>query len=244
VLLFKGAIERAGLLTTLGGNDATARLVPRLATHIVADAATVWSLVLRVGGTRVFGGVARRAPLGPLARIGDVPVRRVRFVDRGSGPRVEAGVSPALADMRQCVSDNECVPSYDHDYLDWQLGRCPGIESASVLSPSREARAGALCWRLTGGKQWRMALWVGGAAEESAHAVVWKALNEIARRGGHAVSAITSRTDAATAALLENAGFRATGRELPLYVLSRAGLTAPQSLARLSYLDSDLAHRF
>jgi hypothetical protein len=245
VLLLKAALEKAGLLLTLGGNEATGRLVPRMAKHVVRDAAVELSVSLRLGGTRTFRRLESRLPASLMRPFAQIQAGRRTVASGRAAVESEAGVSPAL--MRALASatgdGDGWVPTYDFEHLQWMLGRCPAVESASVYSTGTAPPAAAVVWRPTAGRRWRMALWQAPGAEVQAAAVIDESVRLIDQQGGHAVSTIAARTDVAALALLSAANFQEGELSLPLYVLS-AGETPVHDVARLSHLDSDLAYRF
>ena len=245
VLLLKAALQTAGLLLTLGGNEATGRLVPRMATHVVPAAAVELSVSLRLGGTRTFRRLESRLPAALVRPFAQIQARRRTVARGGAVVGSEAGIAPAL--MRALSSatgaGNGWVPTYDFEHLQWMLGRCPVVEAASVYSTGTAPPAAAVVWRPTNGRRWRMAVWQAPGSDSQAAAVIDEAVRLVDRQGGHAVSTLAARTDTATLALLSAANFQEGELSLPLYVLA-AGETPVHDVARLSHLDSDLAYRF
>lgn len=248
VLLLKGAIDRAERLVTLGGNEATSRLVPRLAVHTDPDAAIEVALPLTVGGTKLFGGLERRLPRAGLGKLGAVPMLRRRPGRKPSGLSVtsQQGIQHAVADLVAETSPEGWTAAYDMGHLQWQLVRCPAVESASAsASDGLQVTAASIFWRPKNDRrQWRLALWTRSGADESGLAVLDESARQIQRDGGRSVSAVIGRRDAQTLRLAGAVGFRPTGRSFPFYVLAKDTKAPMTGLGRFGYLDSDLGYRF
>ena len=245
-LLLKHAIEGQGLLTTLGGNEATSRMVPRMAAHTVPTAGFEWTLPLRLGGTRNFQRLANRMPGWALNWLKDTPVARAPRIGQSSPQtRVEPGVcAAALGPILSASSMERWVPRYDVEYVDWQIGRCPAVESATVWDADTAAATGAVIWRAVHGFRWRIVLWTLAGSAAHAGAVLAEAVRQVRARGGHALSVLIAARDDAGQELFQTAGFRRSKLGVPLYVLGSRRGPGPEGLTRLSYLDSDLAYRF
>lgn len=247
VVLLKSAVERAGLLVTVGGNEATRRLVPRLAVSTIEDAALELHLPLRLGGTALYRKLEARVPL-PLSRpFRGLPLRPrpARLPARGHQVTTEAGVSSAIGNLTEEASSDGWGPSYDLGYVDWQIGRCPAVTCATCYGPSKPPAAASVFWTpRAGGGAWRMVLWTRAGADDHGGAVLDQTIREVERHHGDVISTIVSRRDRTSTTLLTGAGFRPTGRSFPFYVLATGNAARPSELSRHSYLDSDLAHRF
>ena len=247
VLVLKEAIERAGLLLTLGGNEATSRLVPRLATHTVPGAGVEMSLSLTVGGTVSYGRVARRLPA--LTRLGLDRVRLARpakaVVPAGLCLKSSPGIHPSVVALIEEGPATGWAGAYDAPYLEWQE-RCPVIEVASTCAlDGARARAAALFWRARDdARRWRLALWMREGEEPACAAVLHETTQQIERGNGQVVSAIVACEDAATRGVLARAGFGETDHRPPFYVLARASQTPITGFSQLAYTDSDLGYRF
>ena len=247
MLLLKTAIAETDLLVTLGGNDATRRLVPRLATRTVPEGGFELILPLRFGGTRLYQRIASRAGWRSLRAIEAIPIRAANSSRRGiRGVRTEHGVSPVIHAVIERSGRSALVPMYDHQYLQWQLARCPAVDAGSCYAPEVGAPdAAALFWRQTGdGRLWRLALWLAEGAYAQGQAVLAEVLRQVARQKGHSVSAVVSCIDGPVTQVIRGAGFRSTGRILPFYVLGKDRSVAVPGPSTVSYLDTDLAYRF
>jgi len=241
-LLLKEAIEREGLLTTLGGNDATARMVPRMAAHTVEAAAIGMTLPLRLGGLRLFRALSSRIPgIGSLSRV---PLRLGRTRTTGS-VKVEAGIaSPLAGALEGAATGAAWRPVYDVEYVRWQLERCPVLESFTAYVDDRSAPAAAVGWRPKGGVHWRLAFWANDAGAERCGAVIDAAVSRMYALGAASISVIAGGRDAGRLRHLQAAGFRANALSLPLYVLARDRNTPIAGISGLGYTDTDLGYRF
>jgi hypothetical protein len=98
ILLLRQAQEKYEFLTQLGGNDATQRIVSRLAAKTVNDAGIMFFVPLRLGAVL---RVARRRlydwPVDTVGMLNQVPIRLPRRAARSESVVVEPGVSEALS---------------------------------------------------------------------------------------------------------------------------------------------------
>jgi hypothetical protein len=246
VLVFKEAIARTGALFTLGGNEATARLVPRLAAQTAPEAAVELTVPLTLGGTVTYSRVARR--LRPVARLGldRVPLRRVRAAASGRGVSFSAGIAREVAGLIEEGSGSGWAPAYDAAQLAWQFERCPAIDAVSAFVPGeRGATAALIGWHPRGGsRQWRVALWPRPGHEDAAQALLRETLAELVRRRGQSVSTLVAHRDTWLRGSFEALGFRPTEKVLPLYALGDVQVPPITDVGRISHTDSDLGYRF
>jgi len=240
-LLLKEAADREGLLVTLGGNEATARMVPRLAAVSVPEAAVGLTLPLRLAGTRVFRALSARLPM--VAPLGKVPLRRSAAARRGF--KTDGGVASSLGAVLESAAEGDSWrPLYDFGYVKWQLERCPVLESFTVYAQDQAVPTAAVAWRPKAGLHWRLAFWTRGDDAEMTRAVVEEVVARVYAAGGASVSALTGRDDQASLAILTSAGFRQNDLSLPLYVLARERPAPIERVSALGYTDSDLSYRF
>ena len=150
----------------------------------------------------------------------------------------------ALEPILAACAQERWVPRYDVEYVDWQVGRCPAVESATVWATDTAAATGAVIWRAVRGFRWRIALWTLARSAAHAGAVLAEAVRQVRARGGHALSVLIAAADVDGQELFHSAGFRRGRLAVPLYVLGSRRGPGPEGLTRLSYLDSDLAYRF
>jgi hypothetical protein len=248
ILLLKRALATGEGVIGLGGNENTRKLIPRLATRTVPDAASTLHLFLRSGALlekleRRLARVPLRAP-GFLRRL---PLRWIPRSGRDTGVRTETGVAPTIGPLLESDGGPGWHPRYDFDYVDWQVGRCPTLVSGTSYAPGRTAPdAAAVYWRPRSSNTfWRMAVWWNEEHPDRLDAVVREAISRVYEHGGAAVSVIASRSDAPLIGRLEAAGFVALGRPRAVYLCAGAQSTEPlPELRGLSYLDTDLGYRF
>lgn len=247
VLLLKTAMEREGLLTTVGGNELTSQLVPRMATHAEAEAGIELVLPLRVGGTSFFGRVQRKLPIAPVRAVGSVTLPRART---RSVPAIrvstEEGVGKAVLQLLADLPLVECAPAYDGPHLEWHLVRCPEVQSGSATaSDGEKVRAAAVFWHAKAdSRSWRLVLWLRAGDADAAAVVLDETARVVARRGGQSMATIVARGESEAQQVLSAAGFRRTDRALPFYVLSAETPAPITGFSRLGFLDSDLGYRF
>jgi hypothetical protein len=245
VLVYKEAIAKAGVLYTLGGNEATARIVPRLAAGTVSQAAVEMTLPLTVGGTLTYGRIERRLPLVARFGIDRLPLRRAGR-GRGAAITLTSDIAGGVAALVEEGAASGWAAAYDAAQLAWQFERCPAIASASgFIAEGRHTSAALICWHpRASSRQWRLALWVRPGHEEAGGSLLDATLAEIARRRGQVVSTLAARGDTALGSLLATRGFRPTERVLPLYSLGNAPAAPITDVYRISHVDSDLGYRF
>lgn len=246
VLVFKEAIAKTGVLYTLGGNEATARIVPRLAAQTVSRAAVEMTLPLTVGGTVTYARIERRVP--PVGRlgIGRIPLRRTGAAGAVGAITLTTGIAREVAGLIEEGAAPGWAAAYDAAQLAWQFERCPAIVSGSAfVADGRDTTAALICWHpREASQQWRLALWLRPGHEASAGSLLEATLAEIARRRGQVVSTMVAHGDSAVRRLLEERGFRPTERVLPLYSLGNASAPPITDVYRISHVDSDLGYRF
>lgn len=165
--------------------------------------------------------------------------------NHGPATRFETGVVAGVLDaVLSGRPDEGWVPRYDVAYVDWQIGRCPALECATIWTDALESKTAAVLWRARGGTRWRVAIWAQPDHPAHARSVLIEAVRRAGEQGGHQLSAVVAETDGQTQALLADAGFRRSDLVFPLYVLAGSTGTAVEGLGYQCYLDSDLAYRF
>ena len=247
MLLLRRAIESSVALFALGGNENTRRLLPRVATHTVPDAALGMHLLLRSGA--LLRRIDQRGMLGRLPKprlLYMIPLRWVPGAGSSPDMRTEPGVSRQIAPLLDSRREEDWSPHYDFTYVSWQIGRSPLIRCwTSYSSSAGEPAAGVVYWTSAAtGEFWRLALWYQRGCRDRLDAVLRHAVSEIYRRGGMAVSAIVSRLDTDVQGALRARGFLPLGPRRPLYVCAGQDDSSVSELSGLSYLDTDLGYRF
>jgi hypothetical protein len=244
MILLRRAIESSMNLFALGANEIARRLLPRVATHTIADAGVTMHLPLRSGA--ILRRLERRGMLGNLRVpriLSMIPLRHVARSGRSPEVRTERGLSTQIGPLLHSRPGAGWHPCYDFRYLDWQLGRSPLARCWTTYSPPMgEARAAAVYWRpVASSESWRIAIWCKNR-EDHVEWVLREAVAEIYRLGGMAVSTLVSRLDVEAQATLRSAGFLASKRRRPLYVCAGKPDGAISELQGLTYLDNDLSY--
>jgi hypothetical protein len=250
IVLLRAAIDATGFAMSLGGNELTRSLLPRIAAQIIADAGAVYVLPLRLGYLleKVDRRIKRRIPAAPVLAttlLGSIPLAGARHPDAGID--IQPGVAPLLEHALARPSQPTPAPAYDLDQVQWQCGRCPEIESWTCLDArDAAASAAALVFRARCAPgDWRLVWWEPPGGRGPDGAKVLRAVTAFARaHGARSLSAIVSRADGRAASRLRAEGFRLQRGGQPLYVnpSDRAAFVPFDRVGALSYLDTDLAH--
>ncbi len=247
ILLIRQAQEAYEFLTQLGGNEATQRIISRLAAITVGDAGMRFYLPLRLGA--IFRLARRRFPNLPFDSLNFVNHLPMRLPQKGAAREiiVEAGVSNVLSSMLEPDRHGEMYSRYDFDYVRWQVGDCPWLASETCyMGSSSKPKAAALIWREKSSTGfWRMVLWSREDAEKEREVLLSGIVRYIYEHGGFAISAVVSRLDATAVGLLRSRQFLASPRRRPLHIIDskKSGKPVPE-LWPLSFLDTDFAYRF
>jgi len=250
IVLLRAAIGAARFAMSLGGNELTRSLLPRIAAQTIADAGAVYVLPLRLGYVleKVDRRLQARVPGAPaFARtvLGSLPLPAMRRTDAGID--IQPGVAPRLEHALARHPQPTPAPAYDLEYVQWQCGRCPEIDSWTVLDGRDVAAAAAAVVfraRCAPG-HWRMVWWEPAAGAAAPGAKVLRAASAFAyAQGARSLSAIVSRADERAASRLRAEGFMLQRGGQPLYVnpSDRTAFVPFDRVGSLSYLDTDLAH--
>lgn len=245
-LLLKWLTREYGPVLALGGNEITRKIAPRMATHTITDAASVFHLVLRSGSY-----VEKVSSRIPALHLDQWPViNSVPWLRRRRSPNLECvlteGVSRLVTDMQGLNPGDKWSIVNDGPYVDWAVGRCPQLITETMLAPEQRPRAAVVCWRRkASAKRWRIAPFAAGGSAEALRSALAAAVNRIHQAGAHTISAVVGRQDAETIDVLKWAGFFESAARLPFFVFAETPEHARIDHARgLSYLDTDLAYRF
>lgn len=249
IVLLRAAIEATGFAMSLGGNELTRSLLPRIAAQIIGDAGAVYVLPLRLGYLleKVDRRLKARVPAAPAlatTALGSLRLPGRRHTDAGID--VQPGVAPLLEHVL-ARHPQLPAPAYELEHVQWQCGRCPEIDSWTCLDArDAAASAAALVFRVRCAPgHWRMVWWEPADGAGTAGATVLRAATAFARaQGARSLSAIVSRADERAGRRLRAEGFRLQRGDQPLYVnpADRAGFVPFDRVGGLSYLDTDLAH--
>jgi hypothetical protein len=247
ILLIRQAQQNYEFLTQLGGNEATQRIVPRLAAITVNDAGIMFYLPLRVGALlRVAQHRLGRLPLDSLDAVNRVPLRLPRKPASSNSWIVEPGVSPVLGEVLEPERHGDVYSRYDLAYLRWQIADCPVLSSESCYIRGQSTPpAAALVWhQKESGDFWRMALWLRADARKEAEALLSRVIRHVYDRNGFLLSIVVSRLETELIDLLRSRGFRAAPNRRPLHIISRNKAEPVAELWPLSFVDTDAAYRF
>ena len=248
ILLIRQAQEKYEFLTQLGGNDATQRIISRLSSKTVNDAGIVFHLPLRVGAMlRVARRKVPKLPVDALGFVNRIPVRWPPRPAAAAPVIVEPGVSQILSQLLEPAHHGDIYSRYDFEYLRWQVGDCPFLDSETCyIADGATPRAAALVWREKASTDfWRFAVWSRGDAEKELEILVASVIRRVYQANGFLLSFVVSRLDQSLIALLRRNNFVAAPRRRPLHIIAskKTGEPVPE-LWPLSYLDTDYAYRF
>jgi hypothetical protein len=249
ILLIRQAQANYEFLTQLGGNDATQRIISRLAAITVDDAGIMFYLPLRLGAIL---RLARRkllpkVPLDAVELVNRLPLHLPRRGASSSGVKIEPGVSKILDSLLEPKPRGEMYSRYDLPYVKWQVADCPFLECETCyIGGGSTVDAASLMWRLKSSPDfWRLAMWSREGAEKQAEIVLSRTIRHVYDNGGYLVSIVVSRLDTSSINLLRNKQFLTSPRRRPLHIIDskKTGKPVPE-LWPLSFLDTDYAYRF
>jgi hypothetical protein len=248
IMLLKSAIDSSGYMAAFGGNEASQRLLPQLATHTVKHAGLELVCRLRFGEFLMRAG--QRFGIRPLTGhtpLHSLPIRRLPRTPGSRAVRTEPGVSRSIGTLLELSDGTHWQALHDWGYVDWQIGRCPRLVSWTCYIPDQPtARAAVVFWRRNDSQAyWRMALWAKPDASDDLTAVLRAAVRQIYDMSSFRISVVVSRLDNNHIHILENNGFSLLEERRTLFLyLSRSDREIVEELSHLSYLATDLAYRF
>jgi hypothetical protein len=243
ILLLKHVYKCHDHAAAVGGSADTRAALPRLVPTYEGAAAF---LHLPLRSSALIEKLEQRLGCKPrLSRsaLGALPLPR-RRPGADAAVRFRDGVAPEIGEMlSRPPAEGLCTPLYDAGYLDWQVGRCPGLKSFSCLAGSGGDVAGALAW--TGGdrRHWRMAMAATPGGEGPVEPLLRAVAARAAAEGGSLLSTIVAAGDAWLVAALRRMRFLEGSQRWPLYLSFPEG-ACDGGFSRLSYLDTDLAGLF
>jgi len=249
ILLIRQAQTNYEFLTQLGGNEATQRIISRLAAITVNDAGIMFYLPLRLGAIL---RLARRKllpkfPLDEIELVNRVPLHLPRRAKANSAVKIEPGVSKTLDSLLEPKPRGEMYSRYDLPYVKWQVADCPFLECETCyVGSGSTVDAATLIWRLKSAPDfWRIALWSREGAEKEAELVLSRTIRHVYENNGYLLSIVVSRLDTSSIGLLRSKQFLTSPRRRPLHIIDskKTGKPVPE-LWPLSFLDTDYAYRF
>jgi hypothetical protein len=249
ILLIRQAQSAYDYLTQLGGNEATQKIISRLAAITVNDAGIVFYLPLRLGAIL---RLARRKllpkfPMDQIELVNQVPLRLPKRSSAADNVKLERGVSRVLDSVLEATPRGEMYSRYDLPYLKWQVADCPFLECETCyVADGAEVDAAALVWRLKSAPDfWRMAMWSREGKEKQAEIVLSQTIRHVYKSKGYLLSIVVSRLEKSLIELLRAKQFLTAPRRRPLHIIDskKTGKPVPE-LWPLSFLDTDYAYRF
>jgi hypothetical protein len=248
ILLVRQAQEGYEYLTQLGGNEATQRIISRLAAITVNDAGILFYLPLRLGAIlRLARRKVPQLPLDAVDLVNRLPLRLPRRTEARNSVVFEPGVSQVLNSVLTPEKRGDIYSLYDFEYVQWQIGACPFLTAETCyIAEDSTVRAAALIWREKNSTDfWRLALWSREGAQKEVEVLLSSVIRRVYDSGGFLLSVVVSRLDRTLVALLRSKQFLASRRRRPLHIIDskKTGKPVPE-LWPLSFLDTDLAYRF
>lgn len=248
VRLLRKVQDLYGFVGGVGGSDHTHSILPRMQTCTVSGAAVFLHLPLRAGA--LFEKLEERFSFLPkLSRtpLGGVPLLRRKPAKKVGAATFQDGVSPSLALLFDQPAAGLCRVRHGLSFLEWQIGRCPGIRSMSCLAVEGGGpAAGALLWSpLDKPGYWRVVLRSLPGADELLETVLTQVVERLTAERATLVSTLVSYLDRSALDLLTRSGFVEGSQRWPLYIPERDEPgSCQEGFCQMSYLDSDLACRF
>ena len=247
ILLLKHSLASYGRLYSLGGNENTRAILPRLSQTVVLDAAVEVHKPLRMGGA--IRALGRAAHLSFTLRIpfgADIPLQRIGPLIPSSKARLSSLFPPSIEALLEASRGPEPHSCYNLAYITWQLRSCPLLISGVCTVPGdAPPRAAVFYWHSVDNKDfWRIAAVSEPHAREELDLALTRTIQHIHEQRGWMVSALVSRQENELLQLLRKMGFITNKRHRPLFIMDANSKAVPGELKKLSYLDTDYAYRF
>jgi hypothetical protein len=181
-----------------------------------------------------------------LDRLRQVPLRRGTPAISSDRVTIEPGLAVVLHPLLEKSNLVDGCPLYDFEYLHWQIGRCPVLDSYTVyLKGKADVRTAVLLWcSATSRDFWRMTVLSMDPNPADLDSLVAMSLSFVQSEGGVALSVGASRHETKFIAVMRSHGFIVSPRRRPLYILggSRGSSLIPEP-RQLGFLDTDWAYR-
>jgi len=244
ISLLKRATSAYRSVFHVGGNETSKRILSRLATFADPDGVCEYRLMLRLGSltrrAQARVPVLRPLPLDVVARI---PLARIRKSNLDVPVTCQEGIAPAFeAALAAQQHESSYHPMYDAGYVQWQIGRCPHLNSFTCFTSSGAA---ALIWRADNPRsECRMALGWPKHAFPDLDAVIKESVRYVYEIGADLIRIRASRHDSALRALLLKCGLPERAC-IPFYAFHQNPDEMPEGgMSGLSYLNMDDASLF
>jgi hypothetical protein len=247
MMLLKQALASYGRLYSLGGNENTRAILPRLSQTVVLDAGIELHKPLRMGGViRALGRAAHLRFSPPVPFIDEVPLQRIGRVASPSQALLSSALTSSIEPLLEASRKQDPQACYDFAYLNWQLMCCPVLMSGVCTVPGDSApRAAVFFWHLANKPAfWRIALVSEPRASEELDLALTRVIQHVQSQRGWMISVVASRLETDLLQSLNKKGFIAAKRRRPLFIMDSDSKRAPGELKQLSYLDTDYAYRF
>lgn len=247
VLLVRESLRPYEYILSSGGNEKTRRIFSQIATATTAEAGVTLHAPLRMGCLlQVLRGSLGGHLLGKMHWLSQLPLRKIGRRLPKCNVTTERGISAAIVPLLDRCNKREDCPLYDFEYLHWQIGRCPALESHTVyVAGAGGVHAALLLWCSAMSRDfWRIAVVSADAGRDEVDSLITAALSFVYAEGGMVVSVGASRHQTQFIENLRERGFIVSPRRRPLYILSgHSGRQPIPDLRQLSYLDTDWAYR-
>lgn len=247
MMLLKQSLASYGRLYSLGGNENTRAILPRLSQTVVLYAGIELHKPLRMGGViRALGRAAHLRSVPTIPFVDEVPLQRIGRVPSPSKARLSSALTSSIEPLLEASREEDPQSRYDLAYLNWQLMRCPILISGVCTVPGDSTpRAAAFFWRLANKPAfWRIALVSEPRAPEELDLALTRVIQHIQSQRGWMISVLVSHLETDLLRSLKNKGFIAAKGRRPLFIMDSDSKGTPGELKKLSYLDTDYAYRF
>lgn len=247
IVLLKHSLASYGRLYSLGGNENTRAILPRLSQTIVHDAAIEVHRPLRMGGAiRALGRAAHLPFTLRIPFAADIPLQSTGRLASSSRARLLSHFPPSLEALLEASRGPDPHSCYNVTYIKWQLTSCPLLSSGVCTVPGDSPpRAAAFFWHPVNNSEfWRIAAISEPHAWDELDLALTRTIQHIHEQHGWMVSVLVSHQEKELLHLLRKRGFMPSKRRRPLFIMDINGKTVPGELRKLSYLDTDYAYRF
>jgi hypothetical protein len=247
LMLVRECLRPYDFVLSSGGNEKTRRIFSQIAPISIPGAGITLHAPIRVGCfLHVLQEKLGDQITSSLDRLRQVPLRRGRTALSSDRVTIEPGLSAVLHPLLEKSNIVDGCPLYDFEYLHWQIGRCPVLDSYTVyLKGKGDVRTAVLLWcSATSRDFWRMAVLSMDPNPADLDSLVAMSLSFVQSEGGVALSVGASRHETKFIAVMRAHGFIVSPRRRPLYILggSRGASLIPEP-RQLGFLDTDWAYR-
>jgi hypothetical protein len=243
--LLDAALEHCGVLIAFGGAEVTQKIMRRIATKIDIAAGVVFQR--RLSLERYVGWLAHRGVAPPSlvnSRVGRIRVptlrsrRRIQTTVTLTHGLPDGGFALPLDD-----SVNQATPLFDRAALEWRLARSPDVDAWTASAPGQSAVV--LFWRSAhAGRDWKLALFCEPKFDGALHDCLEVANRKMTSLQAAVALVLTSRSNEKIISVLNSAGYAKSKIVYPLQIMDTYNILNVETMSGLTYLDSDIFHRF